>query len=163
MEVLGRPRVAAVLHLEDIGRYGRYGEIWGDMGRYSAAAVLHLLRVRGRGRARVSVRLDLEGAHEPMAISPYLSLSLPTPPYTSLHLPTSPYISLDLEVAHEPVLDAHRGGGDGVAPHLLHPALHHPLRVRVGAQAEGEVEPARGEGAQLAEGEGVRVRVRSRG
>ena len=101
------------------------------MGRYSAAAVLHL-----------------EVAHEPMAISPYISL------YLAYISPTSPYISLDLEVAHEPVLDAHRGGGDGVAPHLLHPALHHPLRVGVGAQAEGEVEPARREGAQLVEVEG---------
>eukprot|EP00964_Phaeocystis_antarctica_P033624 scaffold19060_cov62-Phaeocystis_antarctica.AAC.7 len=36
---------------------------------------------------------------------------------------------LDLEVAHQLMADAHGGGGDGVGPHLLHPALHHPLRV----------------------------------
>mmetsp|Transcript_2608 Transcript_2608/g.8817 ORF Transcript_2608/g.8817 Transcript_2608/m.8817 type:complete len:261 (-) Transcript_2608:466-1248(-) len=58
---------------------------------------------------------------------------------------------LDLEVSHEPVLDAERGGGDRVAPHLLHPALHHPLRVSVRAQPERKVEPARRDGAELVE------------
>mmetsp|Transcript_2569 Transcript_2569/g.8343 ORF Transcript_2569/g.8343 Transcript_2569/m.8343 type:complete len:424 (-) Transcript_2569:483-1754(-) len=58
---------------------------------------------------------------------------------------------LDLELFDEPVDDALRGGGDRVAPHLLHPALHHPLRVSVRAQPERKVEPARRDGAELVE------------
>ena len=58
---------------------------------------------------------------------------------------------LDLEVTHQPVCDAHGGGGDGIGPHLLHPALHHPLRVAVRTEAEGEVKVARRHAAQLVE------------
>eukprot|EP00965_Chrysotila_dentata_P061641 2041300-Pleurochrysis_carterae.AAC.1 len=43
----------------------------------------------------------------------------------------------------------HRGGRDGVPPHLLHPPLHHALGVGVRAQPEREVEPARRQRAQL--------------
>ena len=40
---------------------------------------------------------------------------------------------LDLQVSQHIVLDAMRGRRDRIAPHLLHPALHHGLRVRVGS------------------------------
>mmetsp|Transcript_44007 Transcript_44007/g.145794 ORF Transcript_44007/g.145794 Transcript_44007/m.145794 type:complete len:611 (+) Transcript_44007:428-2260(+) len=58
---------------------------------------------------------------------------------------------LDLELFDEPVDDALRGGGDRVAPHLLHPALDHPLRLGVGAEPQREVEPLLVDAAQLVE------------
>ena len=38
---------------------------------------------------------------------------------------------LDLEVTHDLVLHVHARRGDGVAPHLLHPALDDRLRLIV--------------------------------